>query len=436
MVEFATQSGYDRRKGEIDAAQRLAQAARMQEQNFENAQQDRASADALDAAERKYYADKMGGAANPASSLVKVAQQNQPGPSVGPTPSSAYGPSPGVRTAGFNPNAQSPQTQQPAAQTLVATASAPSAVNPSDYFGNVKGGGKILAGIEKFKQQREDDAERNAVTAFRNGDWALFDHFQKTANLKLPAADIERAKTDSRFRVNMGNAALAAEIYKANTKQAGQFFMSYMDAANKNPGGNPQDFVVQAAGRVGPPADKPNWTMKQLANGAMVRINENGDVKPITMDDGTGKTIPVMGSGAKSGKDLLFEVKLKSFKQAFPDASDADALSFANGDTTLGTDPTVRATYFKIAAKLLEDDINSMDMPLAEKQKMLSQMTDDMMGAQGNSTLQEGGPSAPRRSGEDDASPPAQITSQADFDALPSGALYINPADGATYRKN
>lgn len=45
------------------------------------------------------------------------------------------------------------------------------------------------------------------------------------------------------------------------------------------------------------------------------------------------------------------------------------------------------------------------------------------------------GPStAPRGGGSDDE--PARIQTQADFDALPSGALYVNPADGETYRKN
>ncbi|MDG4721145.1 hypothetical protein [Thalassospira aquimaris] len=427
MVEFATRSGYDRRQAEISAAERLKRAAQMQDQQFENAQQDRARADALDAAERQYYSAQMGGGPSATQKLVSVAAQQPSGTDTD------------FRTAGFNPNAAPAAS---AAQTLAATARQSRSVNPADYFGNVHGGGKILAGIEKFQRQREDDAERNAVTAFRNGDWALFDHFQKQANLKLPASDLERAKTDSRFRMNMGNAALASEIYKANPKQAAGFLMAYMDAATNNPSGNPQDFVVQAAQRVGPPADKPNWTLKQLSDGAMVRINENsGDVVPLTMNDGTGKTIPVKGTG-KTTKDLLFQVKLDAYKKAFPAASETDALAFANGDITLGSDPKTRATYFKIAADLLKDDVNSMSMSVAEKQQLLDQMATDMMGEAGNPYQRRGTMDVPNREAQAgnvagrDQDNPAQVATQAEFDALPSGAYYVNPADGATYRKN
>lgn len=416
MVEFATKSGFDRRKEELAAADRLAQVARMQSTKFENDQIDRSRAEALDAAERNYYADRLGGGRAPSI-----------------TGSSEKGGS-DFRTAGFNPDAKQPAV---AAQRLATTAAQAGRVNPADYFANVPGGGKILAGIDKFQQEREDEAERNAVTALRNGDFGLFDHFNKTANLDIPAEDLARMRTDKTFRVNMGNAALAAEIYKSNPKQASGFLMAYMDAATKNPGGNPQEFVIQAATRVGPPADKPNWTIKQLADGAMVRINENsGDVMPITMQDGSGNVVPVKGTGGKTGKDLLFQVKLNAFKTAFPQASEAEALAFANGDTKLGNDPKVRATYFKIAADLLKDDIDAMDMGLAEKQEMLNKMTDDMMKDQGNTTLQEGGPDTPRRGTGMTENDPMQINNMDDFAALPSGAYYVNPSDGATYRKN
>lgn len=418
MVEFARQSGFDSRKKEIAAAERLAQVARMQETRFDNDQTDRARADALDAAERQYYADRMGGGAAPAASGSGAPALSNPE----------------FRTAGFNPSAEQPAL---AAQTLATTAARSGAVNPADYFASVPGGGKILAGIDKYQQGREDEAERNAVTALRNGDFELFDHFNKTAKLDLPAEDLDRMRKDRTFRINMGNAALASEIYKANPRQAQGFLMAYMDAATKNPGGSPQDFVIQAATRIGPPADKPNWTIKQLADGAMVRINENsGDVMPITMQDPTGKTVPVKGTGGKTGKDLLFQVKLEAYKKAFPNASDADALAFANGDAKLGRDPGVRATYFKIAAGLLEDDVNSMNLKLGEKQKLLKKMTDDMMADQGNTTLQEGGPDAPRRGTGMTQDDPMKINTMEDFAALPAGAYYVNPADGATYKKN
>ncbi|KXJ55850.1 MAG: hypothetical protein AXW12_09565 [Thalassospira sp. Nap_22] len=435
MVEFATKSGFDRRKEEIAAADRLAQVARMQETRFDNDQTDRARAEALDAAERQYYADRMGGGASSAQNLVAAATQPGPSPSGAPTLSN-----PEFRTAGFNPDAKQPK---PAAQTLATTAARSGPVNPADYFANVHGGGKILAGIDNYQRKREDDVERNAVTALRNGDFELFEHFNATANLKIPASDLARMRTDSRFRINMGNAALASELYKSNPKQAGHFLMAYMDAATKNPGGSPQEFATQAASRVGPPADKPNWTIKQLADGAMVRINENsGDVIPITMQDGSGNVIPVKGPGGKTGKDLLFQVKLSAFKTAFPQASEAEALAFANGDTKLGNDPKVRATYFKIAADLLKDDIDAMDMGLAEKQEMLNKMTDDMMKDQGDPYQRRGTMDVPNREAQSgnvagrDQDNPAQINNMDDFAALPSGAYYVNPSDGGTYRKN
>ncbi|MAX82413.1 MAG: hypothetical protein CL843_19825 [Crocinitomicaceae bacterium] len=429
MVEFATQSGFDNRKKEIAAAERLAQVARMEDARFDNDQTDRARADALDAAERQYYADRMGGGASPAQTLAAAATQSGPSRSEAPTVTN-----PEFRTAGFNPDAGQPK---PAAQTLAATAARSGPVNPADYFANVHGGGKILAGIDNYQRKREDDVERNAVTALRNGDFELFEHFNATANLKIPASDLARMRTDSRFRINMGNAALASELYKSNPKQAGHFLMAYMDAATKNPGGSPQDFATQAASRVGPPADKPNWTIKQLADGAMVRINENsGVVAPITMQDPTGKTVPVKGTGGKTGKDLLFQVKFDAYKKAFPNASDADALAFANGDITLGTDPTVRATYYKIAADMLKYGADEVNMSVEEKQALLKQMTDDMMKDQGNTTLQEGGPDAPRRGSGTSQNDPMQINNMDDFAALPSGAYYINPSDGGTYRKN
>lgn len=46
-----------------------------------------------------------------------------------------------------------------------------------------------------------------------------------------------------------------------------------------------------------------------------------------------------------------------------------------------------------------------------------------------------GAPDAPTQSGASDATAPPTPTTQADFDALPSGALYIDPDDGKTYRK-
>jgi hypothetical protein len=425
MVEFATQSGYNRRKEEIGAAERLKQAAAIQQQSFDNSQQDRARADALDAAERQYYAAKLGGGAAPAPA----------------TPASAAGSSsPGFRTAGFNPNAAAPGMTAPAsgptaAQKLVA-ASMPA--DPALAFANVHGGGKLMAGIANMRREKEDEAERNAATAFRNGDWELFEHFNNIANLQIPAADLQRAKSDVIFRRNMGNAALGSELYKANPRQAGAFFAAYMHATQSNPQGSPQDAVLQAIKIAGVPVDKQDWTFKELSDGAMVRINSNtGEVVPLTMTDGTGKVVPVKGRGvAGSKRELEFEVRYKAFKNAFPEKSEAEILALASGDQKLGTDPATRANFYKIAAGLIENDPEAMGMSAAEKQKVLSELVDQMMGTAGNSTLQEGGSDMPRRNVGSDQNSPAQVTSMEEFKALPSGSYYINPADGVTYRKN
>ncbi|QDP58366.1 MAG: hypothetical protein Unbinned664contig1000_47 [Prokaryotic dsDNA virus sp.] len=443
MVEFATQSGYNRRKEEIGAAERLKQAAAIQQQSFDNSQQDRARADALDAAERQYYAARLGSGAAPAPATTPV--QNLIRAASASGASSSPQASPEFRTAGFNPDAAKPapaQAAQPqtAAQKLVAAASP----DPALVFANVHGGGKLMAGIANMRREKEDEAERNAATAFRNGDWELFEHFNKTAKLDIPASDLQRAKSDVMFRRNMGNAALGSELYKANPRQAGAFFAAYMHATQSNPQVSPQDAVLQAIKIAGAPVDKQDWTIKELSDGAMVRISSNtGDVSPITMTDSTGKVVPVKGkAGAKTGKDLLFQVKMEAYKRAYPDASDADALAFANGDKPLGQDPTIRATYFKIASDLVKDDINTADLPLAEKQKLLSEIADGMMGESSDPYQRRGTMDVPNREASAgnvagrDQNNPAQVTSMEEFQALPSGSYYVNPADGATYRKN
>lgn len=437
MVEFATQSGYNRRKEEIGAAERLKQAAAIQQQSFDNSQQDRARADALDAAERQYYSAQLGSApdATPAA-----------------TPSSPVTTgSPSFRTAGFNPNAAAPAPATQAAaiqpmtpsQKLVNAAAPVPASDPALAFAKVQGGGKLMAGIAKMRREKEDEAERNAATAFRNGDWELFEYFNRTANLQIPASDLQRAKSDVMFRRNMGNAALASELYKSNPRQAGQFFAAYLQASQRNPHGSPQDAVMQAIQVAGVPVDKQDWTIKELSDGAMVRINTNtGDVAPITMKDGTGQVVPVRGKGGKTGKDLLFQVKLEAYKKAYPGASDQDALAFASGDKKLGTDPATRVNFYKIAAGLIENDPNTMGMSAAEKQQVLAGLVDQMMGASSDPYQRRGTMDVPNREAPSgnvagrDQNNPAQVTSMEEFQALPSGSYYINPADGVTYRKN
>ena len=93
------------------------------------------------------------------------------------------------------------------------------------------------------------------------------------------------------------------------------------------------------------PVDKVDWTLTELHDGTMVRMTlVNGELRPVTMKDGTDQVAPVKGKGTKTGKDRLFQVKLKAYKRTFLNVPDADVLAIANEDMPLGQDPKIRVT--------------------------------------------------------------------------------------------
>jgi hypothetical protein len=157
----------------------------------------------------------------------------------------------------------------------------------------------------------------------------------------------------------------------------------------------------------------------------------NGEVQPVTMtDQATGKDVPVRGKGvAGNSRELQFQVRYNAYKKAFPNATEQDVLAFASGDKKLGSaDPATRASLYRTAMELLKDDnAFSTNQNRAEKQRILEDLVNNMIGAP---ATDDNTPVAKADNGA------VEITSQAEFDALPSGTMYINPADGATYRKN
>ena len=180
--------------------------------------------------------------------------------------------------------------------------------------------------------------------------------------------------------------------------------------------------------------------LRNNAGQAQQALNQIGNVEDILSLQQTGKAQEALalagqyfgteaGANMQALRGAIQPLVLAQVKQLGTGAgiTDADRKFIENGMPGFGNDPRANERVIRIMRQSSQANIK-----LFEEAENFRQQNGTLVGFNPATVLRTEAISAPEQAAP---SGPASISTQAQYDALPSGALYIDPDDGKTYRK-
>lgn len=292
----------------------------------------------------------------------------------------------------------------------------PSWLQPADVAGDYQRGLQIGAQVAESRSRLAAQAQETTMRAQAEAQSREQEHALQQQRIATTAAyqqqqiQLKQAQLDQVKRVNDAKTTSAARQFSARQGLASDF-----DAIDQNP--SLTDAQKDTAKTTAILRRAPEMGMQNNEVGPMLQatrapkpvvpasVEDNGDFVQVTQPNGSIQ-LHTKPKAASVG-NVTVEV---------PDPSQ----------------PNSEATVYRTMPR---DEAQAVIAGLPPNLQTNAVNRAAMSGRATPANIATGSPNANYSSGSDAKSAPAKIGSKADFDALPPGALYVNPKDQKVYRK-